>query len=631
MEKCLLTILPEKIRIAVAKGTSLLNAAKVAGIDIESPCGGHGTCGKCAVKIISGCIDLPDDSHMPEDLRNMGYVPACRIKINEDMTVEVPYFSRLTRHKVMLSSKRTRFSKENDYFAKNRMDPICRKLVLELDTPDISDSLNDLDRLKLALSRSWGINNVNINLDCLRALPHVVRKGNWKVTVTLATVKDVNEIINIEPGESTVPAYGLAIDIGTTTVVVSLLNLENGKIVDKAGTYNRQAVFGSDVISRIIYCDENPGGMEHMQKAAADTINELIHEILKRQGIGIRQIPVVVCAGNTIMTHMFLNVPATYLRLEPYVPGAVKFPPVKAKELGLDIDPNALVITMPSVASYVGGDITSGVLAAMIHDSDELTLFIDIGTNGEIVLGNREWMVACSCSAGPAFEGSGISCGMRAMNGAIDWIDIDRNSLEVEFRTIGDAKPLGICGSGMIYSLSEMMDAGVIDRAGKITGHTKSKRIRKGAEGLEYVLVFAENSGTGKDIVITEGDIKNLLRAKGAVFAGIKTLLQQVQLDFKDIERVYIAGGFGNYINITDAVNIGLLPDLPEDRFEYLGNSCIQGAMIVLLCQKALAEAEEISDSMTYIELSIGNIFMDEFISAMFIPHTDMSLFPSVV
>jgi uncharacterized 2Fe-2S/4Fe-4S cluster protein (DUF4445 family) len=338
----------------------------------------------------------------------------------------------------------------------------------------------------------------------------------------------------------------------------------------------------------------------------------------------------MVCAGNTVMTHMLLGVTASYLRLEPYIPSATKFPALKAKELNININSDGAVVTIPSVASYVGGDITSGVLATMLRYSDELTLFVDIGTNGELVLGNRDWLVTCSCSAGPAFEGSGISCGMRAMNGAIDRIEIDSDSLKAKYKVIGDCSPLGICGSGLICSLSRMMKAGIIDRAGKIFTNKTSKRVRIGTDGLEYILVFAEESGTAHNIAITENDIKNLLRAKGAIFAGIRTLLQMVDLHVKDIGRIYIAGGFGNYINIADAVGIGMFPDLPEDKYEYVGNSCIQGAMIVLLCQEAMQEAESLADMMTYLELSVGNQFMEEFISAMFIPHTDLSLFPTL-
>jgi len=363
--------------------------------------------------------------------------------------------------------------------------------------------------------------------------------------------------------------------------------------------------------------------------AIIDTINELISEVAKCNGFVNSDISAVVCAGNTVMSHFFMKISAKYLRLEPYCPAATKFPSVKACELDLDVNPDARVVLLPSVASYVGGDITSGVLSTMFTHSDKLTLFIDIGTNGELVLGNKEWLVACSCSAGPAFEGSGISCGMRAMDGAIDSIEIDPNTYSSTCKTIGEVNPSGICGSGLIYTMSEMLEAGIIDRAGKISDANISPNIRKGTEGMEYVLAFSNESGDGKDVVITESDIKNLLRAKAAVFAGIRTMLQKVDLDIDDIDRVYVAGGFGSYIDISDAINIGLLPDLPIEKFEYVGNSSIEGAIIALLCKDAIKEAQSIANKMTYLELSIGNTFMDEFVAAMFLPHTDLSLFPS--
>jgi uncharacterized 2Fe-2S/4Fe-4S cluster protein (DUF4445 family) len=621
------TFLPDNISVSVEAGTNLLEAARRAGIDIGSPCGGAGTCGKCAVRITAGSYEARDGAHLSGELKAAGYVLACTVGVEDSLTVEVPAQSRLTKQKVVLSEKH---SSENEYFSQHKMNPVCKKYYLTLAKPDLTDSMNDLDRVRTALRKDCGITDAKISLRCLRALPGVARQGDFEITVTAAWFNGSCEIIAAEPGRSGKPAYGAAVDIGTTTVVVVLLDTETGKIVDQEGSYNKQASCGSDVISRIIHADEASGGLEFLQRAAAETVNGLLETILKRNRLAPEDVSAMVCGGNTVMTHLFLGVTPSWLRLEPYVPAAVKFPPVRAAEIGIGINPDAPVITVPSVASYVGGDVTAGVFAIVPKDSDDLSLFIDIGTNGELVLGSREWLVTCSCSAGPAFEGSGISNGMRAMDGAIDWIEIDPDSLEANYRVIGGGKPLGVCGSGLIYSLSEMLEAGVIDRAGKFREPNGFGRVRITDEGPEYLLAGGPESGAGRDIVITEGDVKNLLRAKGAIFAGIRTMLQQVQLDINDISHVYIAGGFGKYINITDAVRIGLLPDLPEDKYEYVGNSCIQGASIGLLSLEALAEMEELAGRMTYLELSIGNQFMDEFISAMFIPHTDLSLFPSL-
>ncbi|MGI6778261.1 MAG: ASKHA domain-containing protein [Acetivibrionales bacterium] len=624
------TILPENLTVNVEKGTSLIKAVKKSGIEIESPCGRHGTCGKCAVKVINGMYDPGDQNHIPEDLKDKGFVLACQATVIGDLVLEVPHFSRLTKHKVVMGAKRTKYQKEHDYFSDNSFKPLCWKIHVDLEEPDLSNSLNDLDRLRAVMSRDYGIKDARITLKCLRELPFVIRKGNWSATVTVLCINDEYEIIDIEPGKTDMPVFGIAVDIGTTTVAASLLNLETGKVSGRSGLYNKQSIYGSDVITRTIYADENNNGLERLHNAVISSVNELVEELLTKNSLKNEDVQVMVCAGNTIMTHMLMNVSPTFLRLEPYIPAATKFPTVKAKELGIKINPEGRIVTLPSVSSYVGGDIVSGILATMINKTEELTLFIDIGTNGELVLGNKEWLVTCSCSAGPAFEGSGISCGMRAMSGAISQIDIDPESFDVTVKTLDDAPALGICGSGLIYSLSELMRTGLIDRAGKFSERIDTPRLRITNEGMEFVLVYSEESGSGKDIVITEGDIKNLIRAKGAIFAGIRTMLEQVQLSMTDIERVYIAGGFGSYLNITDSISIGLLPDLPEEKYEYIGNSSVQGAMIVLLDRDALKTAENIADMMTYIELSLGNMFMDEFISALFIPHTDLSLFPSL-
>lgn len=625
------TFLPDNIEITVEEGTNLLEAARTAGIELGSPCGGSGTCGKCAVRVASGAYEAGNDFHLTEEWKAQGYTLSCTASVKGDLTVEIPEKSRMKKHKVVLSERQIR---ENGFLQQNGKNPVGRKYHLVLTKPDLADNMNDLDRVRKALKKEYGVTEAMISLDCLRKLPEAIRLGDFEITVTVIMSQGRCEIIGVESGKAEKPAFGAAVDMGTTTVVVVLVDLESETIVDQEGTYNKQATYGSDVISRIIYADENRDGLNVLKEAAIDTVNELLAELLARNDLSAEDIISMVCGGNTVMTHLLLGVTPTYLRLEPYLPAAVTFPSVKAGTLGIGIHFHAPVLTLPSVASYVGGDISAGVFAILPKDSDELNLFIDIGTNGELVLGNSEWLVTCSCSAGPAFEGSGINCGMRAMDGAIDWIEIDPVNMEAGYRVINGGKPLGICGSGLIYSLSEMLEAGIIDRAGKIRTQPETgaggSRIRIGWEGPEYLLVPASKSGTGRDIVITEGDIKNLLRAKGAIFAGIRTMLQQVQLDMSVISNVFIAGGFGKYINITDAVRIGLLPDLPEEKYEYVGNSCIQGAILGLLSREALVEMDEIASKMTYLELSIGNQFMDEFISAVFIPHTDLSLFPSL-
>jgi len=467
-------------------------------------------------------------------------------------------------------------------------------------------------------------------LSVLKNLPEALRKANWDVSVTLTDIDTGITVTNVEPGNDN-PPYGLAIDIGTTTVVVYLVNLSTGEVVDQQGSYNKQAKFGDDVITRIVYAVENAEQLQEIRIAVVDTINELIDKILVRQSLTSNDFSVAVAAGNTTMTQLFLGVDPRYIRLEPYIPTMTNVPSIPAKDVGLHILPEALVHCFPSVASYVGGDIISGTMVTDLANGEDIILFIDIGTNGEIVLGNTDWLVSCACSAGPSFEGGGITFGMRAMPGAIERVVIDPETLDVALKVISKTLPVGICGSGLVDCLSKLLGAGIIDRVGNFQmGHpANSARLRATVDDKEFVLAWADQAGGGKDVVITENDVKNTIRAKGAIYAGIRTLLNMVSVEMEMISRIIIAGGFGNYLNVQDSVQIGLLPDLEEERYEFIGNASIKGARLALLSQNAWREAKELGQKMTYVELSVGPTFMDEYVSALFLPHTDYSLFPS--
>ncbi len=457
----------------------------------------------------------------------------------------------------------------------------------------------------------------------------MLRQQDWEITLTLVEQDCLLRIVDVEPGDVTRHRFGLAIDVGTTSVVVHLVDLIDGRVVEVASSYNAQISCGEDVISRIIYAQK--GGLEELHQKVISTINKLIAQLAEKSGILSDKLEEVVAAGNTTMTHLLLGIDPANIRRDPYIPTAAYFPLICAAELGIKVNSRAPLYCVPCVASYIGGDITAGVLRSEMYKSDELCLFIDIGTNGEIVLGNRDWLVAASCSAGPAFEGGGVKCGMRAMTGAIEQIAINRQHYEPEFiKVIGGGKPSGICGSGIIDALAGLFLAGVVDRKGKINGELKSPRIRCHEGVAEYVLVWAKESLTQADIVLTELDIDNLIRAKGAMYAGFRVLLNQMGLDFEQLDRFLIAGGLGNYLNIESAVVIGLLPDIPYDRFEYLGNSSVIGAHLALLSSKLRQEGERIAGSMTNIELSVSLDFMEEYTSALFLPHTDFKAFPTV-
>lgn len=625
------TFTPDNVTITVKEGTDLLTAATKAGISIKSTCGGEGTCGRCRVKVVKGNTNNSTKNYgnLSEELRNAGFVLACKTFVEDNLVIEVPAESRLDEHQVLLDKKNSGLLKESDLdlLKDYPLNPICRKYYLELDPPTLNENTSDFERLQANLQKKYNLSNLTIDLMELQELADNLRSGGWKVTVTIVNCGDKNEVVRVEPGYSKNPCYGLAVDIGTTTVVVSLVDTEKGCSIDRMGSYNKQARYGDDVIARMIYASDH--GVKELQSAVIDTINDLINKILRKNRLKPEDIAVMTTAGNTTMAHLFLGLDPKYIRLEPYIPTASKFPIVKAGHLGLNINHNAPVYSFPAIASYVGGDIVSGSLSVGINNKEELTLFIDIGTNGEIVFGNKDWLISCACSAGPAFEGGGISCGTRAMKGAIERVQIDPDTLQVNVSTIGGEKAIGICGSGLIDCISEMHKAGIIDRSGQFI-KVDAPSIRETSSDKELVVVTTDKSAIEKDIVITENDVKNLIRSKGAVFAGVRSLLKTMQMELEMIDKILIAGGFGNYLNVAKAIQIGLLPDLPLEKFEFVGNTSLKGAELALLSKEALRKVDDIGKMMTYLELSAGNLFMDEFMSAIFLPHTDLSLFPSL-
>ncbi|HWR43347.1 ASKHA domain-containing protein [Sporomusa sp.] len=654
MNKRFVTFLPAGVKVEVESGTDLLTAASQANIEIKAPCGGDGTCGKCAVQLKSGKAKARRDSHLATRLAEKGFDLACQTLVqDEDLVVEIPKTSAMSKHQVLVDRspvgegisealsnyllhvwqlKELFLEKQESPLHGYPLNPLCRRIRLTLPAANLQDNRDDLNRLTMALRKETKCTDINVSLPIIRNLGETLRADNFKVTVLLSEVGGKAEVIAVEPGHGHQPLYGIAVDIGTTTVVAYLLDLEKGRVVETAGTHNRQARFGDDVISRIVYAVDETDGLTTIHQSIIDTINTLIMDLLvKQRRIKESDIRVIMTAGNTTMAHLFLGINPKFIRLEPYIPTANFFPVVRAQELGLRVNSDALVFSYPSVASYVGGDIVSGALfTGMGNTEAPITLLIDIGTNGEMVLGAGDWLVTCSCSAGPAFEGSGITFGMRAMHGAIERMEIDPQTYEVSYTTINNGKPVGICGSGLIDCLAKLRRTGIIDRAGKFQTSLPTERMRIGEAGPEYVLVWQEDTDINRDVTISEADVKNLLRAKGAVFAGIRTLLSVVGFELESIEYINVAGGFGNYLNIPDAIAIGLLPDIPIEKYKYVGNTSAKGACMALLSQDAWAEANNLAGKMTYIELSVGNLFMDEFISSLFIPHTDLTLFPNV-
>jgi len=626
--------MPDDRIIEADSGTSLLNAAAKAEIYIKSGCGGKGTCGACKVVVISGDPLVTGTGSLTAEQISSGVRLACQTTVTGDCTIEVPPESRLQEHQVLMGDVHKGIVKESghDLLEKFGHHPLATKHRISLAAPTLTSNISDWSRLQLELRRvlKAGDKPIHIPLSVLKNLPESLRKAKWDVSVTLSDTDAGLTVTHVEPGNDQ-PSYGLAIDIGTTTVVAYLINLLTGEIEDQQGSYNKQAKFGDDVISRIVYAVEDAQHLKKIQDTVIETINELIDKILARQSMTSDNISCAMVAGNTTMTQLFLGVDPRYIRLEPYIPTMTSIPSVPAKETGLHMIPEALVHCYPSVASYVGGDIVAGTLVTDLANGEDIVLFIDIGTNGEIVLGNQDWLVSCACSAGPSFEGGGITFGMRAMPGAIERVIIEPDTLDVSLKVISSSLPVGICGSGLVDCVAKMLEAKIIDRAGnfQLGHHAGSDRLRTSVDDKEFVLAWAHQAGGDKDLVITENDVKSIIRAKGSVYAGIRTLLNMVAVDIDMISKIVIAGGFGNYLNVDDSVKIGLLPDLELERFEFVGNASVKGARLALLSQNAWREAEELGRKITYVELSVGATFMDEYVSALFLPHTDLSLFPS--
>jgi uncharacterized 2Fe-2S/4Fe-4S cluster protein (DUF4445 family) len=605
--------------LSVEKDEDLYNALKRQGVYLVASCGGKGTCGKCKVRVIEGPHKTRASGKLDQRSRESGYVLACQTFPEGNMLIEIPEESRLVvGDKIAISKSRDLFELFQSFHV--RISPMVRQVCLDIPPPSIQDNISDLERLKRSLEEK-GLKGVRFSHRFVAGLSKVLREADWKV---LLGYTDEMEALYIAGSETFRGRYGLAVDIGTTTVVVYLVDLIDGRLIDVGSTYNSQMRFGDDVITRIIHATEG-GGLEELRDAVVSDINDLLRPILDRHVLNREDIESVVLAGNTTMSHIFWGLDPATIREEPYIPTVNFFPRWKAGTARIDINPQATVYTVPCVASYVGGDIVAGVLASRMHKKSEIALFMDIGTNGEIAIGNNEWLMTAACSAGPCFEGSGIKHGMRATEGAIEAISINRKTLEPEISIIGNANPVGICGSGMIDALSEMFLTGIVDQKGKLVD-SKSKRIRHGEDGKEFLIY----EGKDKEIVLTEVDIENILRAKAAIYAGVTLLLKEVGFGLEAIEQVYIAGGFGNYLNVDKAIILGMLPDLPKERFNFLGNTSITGAYLCLLSEELRKEAEDIASKMTYVELSVSRGFMDEYISALFLPHTDMNLFPSV-
>lgn len=628
----------EDITAFAAEGENLLEVAKKANVAIDAPCNGNAACGKCKVKLVGGELDSEKTRHITSEEYEQGWRLSCISTIHSDVEVLVPDIASAYRSRMKVADLSS--TEEVRIFEQAKSDIAeagiefkndLEVVDIKMDAPSLDDTMPDNERLIWALKAQCGVERVKITFAALKKLADALRQSGFHLKCVVRRTADKLEVLDVMPKRAIPQVGGLAIDIGTTTVSSLLVDMLTGKILAKASSGNGQIRFGADVINRIIE-QQKVGGRKKLQKAIVEeTLNPLVDSLCRASGFAHENIFRICIASNTTMNHLLFAVDADPVRMEPYIPTFYEVGGIYADDLGIDINPHSRVIIAPNIGSYVGGDITAGTLASAIWNKEEMSLFIDLGTNGELVFGNSEFMMSCACSAGPAFEGGDISCGMRATDGAIEACTIDKETMEPTFTIVGDEgqKPAGICGSGIIDIISELFRCGIISPKGKFI--REGKRIRHDQYGMgSFVLAFREDAASVKDIELTEVDIDNFIRAKGAIFSAIRVMLQSLDFDVTMIDRVYVAGGIGSGINMRNAVNIGMFPDIELDKFTYIGNSSLSGAYAMLCSTEAENKVSDVARNMTYLELSNEPTYMDEFVASCFLPHTDAMLFPSL-
>lgn len=635
MKECSVTFLPHQKKIKVPSGERLIRAALRAGVHINASCGGEGVCGKCRILVEEGHVTDGISERLTKEDIERGYRLACLAKITEDVVVRIPIESSIDKSVMNLQATPRRTAKiQHMDFEKLKEEghftPPVVKIFLKLTPPDPLNNLPDVTRLVEHLKADAGERGLEVTLSVIRKISKVLREDDFNVTATLIRpVRDggKSSVVNVQSGDHTSKNYAIAMDIGTTTIYGQLVDLATAKCLAEAGDFNAQISYGEDVISRIVYAEKGDG-LEQLQKVVLGTINSVLEKIFKTADINRDDVSTITLSGNTTMTQLFLKVDPSCIRRSPYVPSASLYPPVTAKEIGVDINDHAIALIYPQVSSFVGGDIVAGVMGSGMYKEEELTLFLDIGTNAELVIGNKDWLACTACSAGPAFEGGGIEFGMRAAKGAIEDFSMNPVTFEPMVFTIGDVRPKGICGSGLITIAAVLFETGVINNRGKFNRDLGTPRIRKNNDVWEYVVAWKDETQLERDIGITEPDLDNLIRAKGAIYSGCVTLLKEVGLSMDDVERIILAGGFGSYIDLEKAMIIGLLPEIDADKVVFIGNGSLMGARMSSLTNSIRRDVFSVTQMMTNFELSETPSYMDNYIAAMFLPHTEIEKFP---
>jgi uncharacterized 2Fe-2S/4Fe-4S cluster protein (DUF4445 family) len=635
MSECTITFLPHDRAITVSSGESLIRAALQAGVHINASCGGEGVCGKCRVIVEKGSVSEGISERISEEDIEKGYRLACLVKVTEDVTIRVPVESSIDKSVMNLQAtpRRTASIQHMDFEhlkEEGLFIPPVEKIFLTLSPPSSQNNMPDVTRLIEHLKLEENEHKLEITLPVIRKLPGIMRECDFQLTVTV--IRPVrsdgkNLITNVQSGDKTCENYAVAMDIGTTTIYGQLINLSTGECLAEAGDFNGQISYGEDVITRIMFA-EKPGGLEKLQQVVVGTINSVLEKIIRQSKVDPEDISTITFSGNTTMTQLFLQIDPRNIRRAPYVPAASLYPPFTAVTLGVNVNEHAIALIYPQVSSFVGGDIVAGVMGSGMYRKEELTLFLDIGTNAELVVGNKDWLACTACSAGPAFEGGGIEFGMRAAKGAIEDFSMDPVTFEPMIFTIGDVRPKGICGSGLITMVAVMFELGLINNRGKFNRDLGTPRIRKNNHVWEYVIAWKDVTQLDRDIALTEPDLDNLIRAKGAIYSGCMTLLEEVGLSMDMVEHIILAGGFGSYIDLEKAMVLGLLPEVDPERVTFIGNGSLMGARMSSLTNRIRQDVVSVTQKMTNFELSETPSYMDNYIAAMFLPHTEIEKFP---
>lgn len=599
----------------------MLDAFAASGMSVRSECGGRGICGKCKVQLtgkpwIHEVTDQEKRVLTHEELA-LNLRLACQIRLEGDLTVLIPVESRVRQRRIQDAGVAVAFE----------LAPAIRKLRAQPSPPTLLDPQTYAERLLRVLEATHDLRGLTMGYVALKKLPGALRASRREVT---ATVWHGREVIDVEAGDTAQQAYGLAVDIGTSKIVGQLVSLDDGHVVATSSLENPQILHGEDVISRITFASASEAGLDQLHAIVVDGINALVSHVCEEASVSATHLYEMTIVGNSAMHHLLLHIPPLSLALAPYVPTVKRPLDLKPQDLPLQMNEGGYIHLLPLVAGFVGADNVAGLLATGVHKSKAMSLLIDIGTNTEVNLGNREGLLCCSCASGPAFEGAHIRDGMKAVQGAIERVAIDATSDAVHFQVIGGGKPVGICGSAMIDILAELFRHSLVDNTGRLNGDASTERMRKGTASLEYVVAWQEETDKAEDIVITQGDIRELQLAKAAIYTGCAILMQHRGVSVESIERIYLAGAFGNYIDAVNAKIIGLIPDVLTEKVVFVGNSALTGARMALLSTAMRREAADLSQRLTYVELGAASNFNEELIAATYLPHKDRHRFPSI-